>query len=107
MSDDGALPSEAKIVQLLRASSRGPLKPKDIARGLDIPTDDYKAFRALLATMEAGGRVYRVKGGRYAAPDKINLVAGKLSTIRSGDGFVAAQPGHKDVFVPAADLGNA
>jgi ribonuclease R len=111
MSDNGepTLPGEGKIIQLLRASSRGPLKPKEIARGLEIATDDYKRFRALLADMEAGGRVYRVKGGRYAAPDKINLVAGRLTTIRSGDGFVASgeKKGQKDVFVPAADLGSA
>ena len=106
MARDG-LPDEAGVVAALRASSRGPLKPKDLARALDVTTEDYKRFRRLLAELEARGRVYRVKGGRYAVPEKINLVAGRLSTIRSGDAFVTVENGGRDVFVPAADLGSA
>lgn len=106
MTGDG-LPSEARVVQVLRSSSRGPLKPKDLARRLEVSTEDYKPFRRLLADLERRGRVYRVKGGRYAVPEKINLVVGRLATIRSGDGFVSPEEGGGDVFVPAADLGSA
>jgi ribonuclease R len=106
MSENG-FPGEARVIDALRGSARGPLKPKELARMLDVSTDDYKRFRRLLAELESRGRVYRVKGGRYAIPEKINLVAGRLSTVRSGDGFVSVEHGGKDVFVPASDQGSA
>jgi ribonuclease R len=106
MSGNG-FPGEAHVIDALRGSARGPLKPKELARMLDVPSEDYKRFRRLLAELESQGRVYRVKGGRYAIPEKINLVAGRLSTVRSGDGFVSVEHGGKDVFVPASDQGSA
>jgi len=106
MAEDD-LPGEEKVIDALRASSRGPLKPKELARSLDLPTNDYKSFRRLLSELERQGRVYRVKGGRYAVPEKINLVAGRVAIIRSGDGFVSAKDGSQDIFVASADLGSA
>jgi ribonuclease R len=109
MSRNDRLPTEEQILQAVRGSGRGPLKPKELARELGVGTDVYHDFKALLARLEAEGRVYRVKGGRLAVPDKINLVVGRLSLIRSGDGFVAPDTGAKtqDVYVPFGDLGSA
>ena len=108
MSGDG-LPSAERILEVVRASARGPLKPKELARELDVSSDAYVAFKDRLAQLETEGRVYRVKGGRLAVPEKINLVAGRLSLIRSGDGFVIPEAGGKtqDVYVPFGDLGSA
>jgi ribonuclease R len=100
-------PSANDVLAALSRSKRGPLKAKDLARELGVPTESYKRFRRSLSQLEHQGQVYRVKGGRYAVPDKINLVVGALSTIRSGDGFVAPDDGGRDLFVPAADLGSA
>ena len=101
------LPSEERVLEVLRSSGRGPLKPKDLSRALGVDSEDYKDFRKLLSDLEARGRIYRVKGGRYAVPEKINLFVGRLSTIRSGDGFVVAEDGTRDVFVPGSDLSSA
>ena len=109
MSKDDRLPSEAQILEAVRGSGRGPLKPKELARELGVPTEVYVDFKALLQRLEGEGRVYRVKGGRLAVPEKINLIVGKLSLIRSGDGFVVPEDGGKkqDVYVPFGDLGSA
>jgi len=108
MSPD--LPTVEQVVDYLRSSARGPLKSKELARGLDVETDHYGAFQDLLGRLEREGQVYRVKGRRYAVPEKINLVVGRLSVTRKGDGFVApASPrqSDQDLFIPAADLGSA
>lgn len=108
MTHRSTLPDEKAVLAALRRSSRGPLKPKALASALDVGTGDYREFRDLLRTLEERGVVYRVKGGRYAAPDRISLVRGRLSTIRSGDAFVRVDDASSDdVFVPMADLASA
>ena len=108
MSREGDLPSPADILTAIRESGRGPLKPKELARELGIGAKSYGDLKTILSELEGDGRVYRVKGGRYAVPDKINLVVGRLSLIRSGDGFVTHDRGKsQDVFVPFGDLSSA
>ncbi len=101
------LPSDARILEALRRSKRGPLKAKELARSLDVGTNEYKGFKNRLQALERQGAVYRVKGQRYAVPDKINLGLGLLSVVRSGDGFVDLDEGPGSVFVPAPLLGTA
>jgi ribonuclease R len=98
---------EARVLETLSASSRGPLKPKDLARALDIPTEEYRRFRRSLAGMERAGKVYRVKGNRYGLPGKMDLRVGAASLTRNGDAFVRPEGGSGDVFVPAVNLASA
>lgn len=101
------VPDETRILQRLRRSRKGPLEAKELAKALKVPAKAYKTFQALLETMEAGGRIYRVKGKRYAVPEKINLVVGRLTITRNGDGFVIPDGKERDVFVPEPALDNA
>ncbi len=101
------IPTSRNVLAALKASDHGPLKTKALAKALNIAEPDYKRFRGLLRKMESEGKLYRVKGGRYAAPDKISLVTGRLSTIRSGDGFVRGDAEGDEVFVPQRDLDSA
>lgn len=100
-------PDESRILQRLRRSRKGPLKAKELAKALKVPDREYGTFQALLETMESDGRVYRVKGRRYAVPEKINLVVGRLTITRNGDGFVIPDGKERDVFVPEPELGTA
>lgn len=98
---------ESQIKKALRESRKGPLKAKEIAKTLDVPTDEYRDFRDFLRELEEEGTVYRVKKQRYALPEKINLVVGSLSVTRGGDGFVMPDKGGEDVFVPSSRLESA
>ncbi|MGD2120779.1 MAG: ribonuclease R [Gemmatimonadota bacterium] len=98
---------EGRIRHALRRSKRGPLKAKELARALDIPGEEYRAFRDLLKTLERKGSIYRVKGQRFAIPEKINLRVGMLQTTRDGDGFVVSEGRGRDVFVPGSLLNSA
>lgn len=100
--------SPDRIVDYLRTEAGRPLKAKELARGLGVASEDYGEFRELLRQLEDDGILYGVKKQRYAAPDRINLVVGRLQTIRSGAGFVIPdEDGGPDLFVPAAGLGSA
>jgi ribonuclease R len=96
-----------QIVEYLRSEAGRPLKAKELARGLGIAQSDYAEFRELLARLEDEGVLYRVQRQRYAAPERINLVVGRLHTIRSGAGFVAPDAGGDDVYVSPDGLATA
>jgi ribonuclease R len=101
------LPSEESVLDYLRRSRRGPMKAKEIAKGLHVAPRNFKDFRVVLRDMLEGGRLYRVKGQRFAVPEKINLVAGRITVTQKGDGFVALDRGGQDVFVPELSLDSA
>lgn len=101
------LPSPEQIVDFLRSSAGRPLKAKELARGLAVSTKDYAAFKSLLASLEQAGTLYRVRRQRYAVPERINLVVGRLEVTRAGDGFVVPAPGGDDVFIAAQHLNTA
>jgi ribonuclease R len=97
-----------KIVDYLRHHSDRPLKAKELAKGLGVATGDYQDFKSQLKRLEDDGVLYRVKAQRYAVPRKLNLVVGRLQTIRSGAAFVLPEddPG-PDVFIPTDQLASA
>lgn len=106
--NDSGLPADSRILELLLTSDRGPMKPKTLAAKLDIDPADYREFKERLRALEERGAVYRVKGGRYAPPEKISAVTGRVSTIRSGDAFIRSEhAGDEDVFVRMTDLATA
>ncbi|MDX1576958.1 MAG: ribonuclease R [Gemmatimonadota bacterium] len=84
-----------------------PLKPKELAREMEIPKDDYSRFRDSLRDLVRSGALYHVRGGRLAAPKDLGLVIGRLQTIESGAGFVIPDEGDEDVYVRQRDLGTA
>ena len=83
------------------------MKAKEIAKGLDVPTRNFREFRILLRGMLERGRLYRVKGQRFAVPEKVNLVAGRVAVTQKGDGFVTPDQGGQDIFVPGLSLESA
>lgn len=96
-----------RVIEYLRTKAGRPLKAKELARGLGIPNHDYAEFRALLDRLEQEGMLYRVRKQRYAAPEKINLVVGRLHTIRNGAGFVVTDDDEPDLYIPGQSLGSA
>ena len=98
---------ERRVLMTLSDTGRGPLKTKDLARELEIPGTEYRAFRRLLTGMERRGALHRVRGHRYAVATQLHLVTGLISVTRDGHGFVRPDEPGEDVFVPAYRLGTA
>lgn len=102
------IPAET-IIDYLRHTAGRPLKAKELAKGLGVLAQDYAEFKSQLAELERTGLLYRARSQRYAAPERINLVVGKLQTIRGGAGFVIPEEGDGDgdLFIPAQSLDSA
>ena len=98
---------EAKVLEVLAASTRGPLKPKEIARAVGVATPEYRRFKRLLTGLERAGKIYRVKGHRYALSGSLELSPGIVTLTRAGDAFVRPDRGVGDLFVPATHLATA
>ena len=101
------IPSEDAVLDYLRHSRRGPMKAKEIAKGMDVAPRNFRDFRLVLRGMLERGRLYRVKGQRYAVPEKANLIVGRLAITQKDDGFVTPDTGGQDVFVPGLSLESA
>ena len=99
--------SPEKIVAYLHDEAGRPLKARELAAGLEVSPDDYAEFDQQLKQLERDGLLFMTKGERYAAPRDVNLVVGKLSTIRSGAGFVRTDDDEGDVYIPAEALNSA
>lgn len=100
------VPTE-KIIEYLRTTAGRPLKAKELAKGLGVANRDYREFRERLIELEREGRLYRARSQRYAVPERINLLVGRLQTIRGGAGFVIPEDGGKDLYVPAHGMDSA
>jgi len=95
------------IVDYLRHQAGRPLRAKELAVGLGVATADLGEFRALLQQLEDSGVLYRVQRERYAAPERINLAVGRISTTRKGAGFVSPEDGGPDIYISADGLQTA
>jgi ribonuclease R len=105
---DPNLPNFESIRSVLEASSRGPLKAKELAREFDLPTEAYRDFKEALVQLEKEGKLYRNRRNRYALPDQIHLAIGELRLTRAGDGFLRPDdPTQEDVFIPSGKLDTA
>ena len=101
------MPTPEAVVEYLRTQAGRPLKAKELARALDVEQSEYADFRALLRRMEDDGSLYRVQRQRYAAPERINLAAGRFQARRNGSGFVVPDGGGDDISIPMDAIGSA
>jgi len=95
------------VRRVLLQSRRGPLKPKEIAKGLDLPDRHYPQLKRLLRTMERDGALYRIRGKRYAVPASIDLVVGTLDVTRAGHAYLLTGAGTEDILVQERALEGA
>ncbi|SNR72837.1 ribonuclease R [Desulfurobacterium atlanticum] len=84
-----------------------PLKAREIAKFLGIPPESRELLREKLKEMAKEGKVVKLKGAKYALPEKLNLMVGKLCVYRNGFGFVDPLNGGKGIFVPGRNMAGA
>jgi len=108
MSENKGLPSLEAVLGQLEISRAGPMKARELARALGVPSVHYRAFKSQLKAWELEGTLYRNRRQRYAAPSEIQLVVGFVQQIRSGDAFIRPEtPGQPEVFVSQRHLDSA
>ncbi len=97
---------EEEIFQALRKLNK-PLKAREIAKFLGIPPEERESLREELKRLVREGKLIKLKGAKFALPEKLNVVVGKFCAFREGFGFVDPLTGGKGIFIPGRNANGA
>ncbi|MFZ5965729.1 MAG: ribonuclease R [Bacillota bacterium] len=97
-----------KILEFIREKAYSPMLDVELAKEFHIEPIEMPEFYAILDDMEKKGQIIKTKKNRYAAPERMNLIVGKLQQHAKGFGFILSEvEGYKDLFIPASDMNGA
>lgn len=96
------------LLEFMREEAYRPMDIQELVAVFDIYPDEYKAFKKALKTMEKEGTIIRTERDKFALPERLGLVPGKLQVHAKGFGFVIPETeGEKDVFIPSSCMNGA
>ena len=96
------------LLDFMREDAYKPMDLSELTSVFDIKSDEYRAFKKVLKTMEKEGLIVRTKKDKFAAAERLGLIAGKLQGHSRGFGFLIPEnEGEKDVFIPSSCMNNA
>jgi len=98
---------KARILNFMAEKAYRPLKIRELAKGMKISEEYYRAFRRTVRSMLQEGSIVKIRKNRLGLPEKLNLVVGKLALNKSGFGFVQAEDGKEEVYINKDDVGTA
>ncbi|SHK28002.1 ribonuclease R [Paramaledivibacter caminithermalis] len=100
--------SKEILLEFMREQAYNPMSDSELANVFDIKSEEMGYFLDLLKEMEEYGQVIKTKKKRYAIPERMNLIVGRLQCSQKGFGFVIPDNNKlSDVFIPASDLNGA
>ena len=96
------------LLNFMREEAYRPMDIQELVSVFDINPDEYKDFKNALKVMELEGLIVRTKKDRFAVPERIGLVQGRIETHKKGFGFLIAETeGEPDVFIPSSSMNGA
>ncbi len=99
---------EKRIIELLGREHQRALTANEIADSLKLRGKLRKQLQKHLNHLTVQGRIVRIRKGRYSLGEEADLFTGRLSGVRSGNGFVDALTQEEEsVFVASRDMGTA
>ena len=96
------------LLEFMREEAYRPMDIQELVAVFNIDPDEYKPFKKALKGMEKEGLILRTKKDKFALPERLGLVAGKLQAHAKGFGFlIPDKEGEKDVFIPSDYMNSA
>jgi ribonuclease R len=95
------------ILDFVRAQADRPLKVKELATAMHIPSSDYPAFRRAVKQLIDSAELINLKRGRVGVPDQLGVVIGTMSITRKGVGFLMREGVEQDILIPSWDIHTA
>ncbi|MFN3921489.1 MAG: ribonuclease R [Caldimicrobium sp.] len=104
MSKDRLI-TEDLIISLFKKTKRSFLL-REIYHQLGISTPERERVRTIIKKLVKEGKLVQIRKRRYALPERISVVKGKLRVHPDGFGFVESEEG-KTIFVPPRKINKA
>lgn len=107
-------PEDIRLYLSNHAGKKAPVR--EIIRHFGVPESNRPAFRRMMKNLVLEGFLIRVRGGRYALPESLNVIEGVFHAHPDGYGFVSFSNGEKslgknhtleDTFISATRRGTA
>jgi len=95
------------LEELFEHKDYRPLKEKEIASLLSVPSDGREELSKMLNELISTGKVIRSKKGKYLKPQQLQLIVGKFVGNQRGFGFVEVEDQPDDIFIPAKSTNGA
>ena len=86
-----------KIIDFIREKSAHPMKMKELAKELSIPSSEYASFRSAVKSLLEAGELVKLKRGRIGLADQMDIKVGKISITRGGTGFLLVEGDDEDI----------
>jgi len=93
------------ILNFLSDDKYPPVNVEEIMLMLDIPFDDREELMLILNELTDDNLIIKTSKKKYASPEKLGYVTGKVSLARGGFGFLIRD--EEDIFIPPTALGGA
>ncbi len=98
-----SIPSREEILGVLRKSNEA-LPLDAIARALKVGEDETDGLTRRLNAMERDGQIRPNRSGAWQLAHSTNFVEGRVSSHRDGYGFLLAEAGGEDIFLPEKEM---
>ena len=76
------------LLSFMKEEAYRPMDIQELVAVFDINPDEYKAFKRALKVMELEGSIVRTKKDKFAVPERLGLIKGKLQAHKNGFGFL-------------------
>ena len=85
-----------------------PMDIQELVSVFDISPDEYKVFKKTLKIMELEGSIVRTNKDKFAVPERLGLIKGRIQSHKKGFGFlIPEEDGERDVFIPSSFINGA
>ena len=97
-----------KLLDYMERSAYKPMLKKELMEAFDIDKGQRKEFGETLKDMEKEGLIIQTKSKRYAVPERLDLVVGRLEVFPKGFGFlISEKKDTEDLFIPPGAMNGA
>jgi ribonuclease R len=97
-----------KILEFMKEKAYKPLLLKELMIILEVPKMDELLLKQILDELIDEGKIIKTKKRRFALPEKMNLIVGKLRVSDRGFGFLIPHDDTiKDIFIQGENMNGA
>ena len=96
------------LLQFMKEPAYKPMDMQELANIFDIKRNEWIAFKRVLKAMEREELIVRTKNDKFAIPDTLGMVKGKIQIHQKGYGFVISEEEDRDdIFIPISGIKTA